>query len=257
MVQWLTVQGNRVYATFHNTSQTCSVLVGVATYMRFNNNIEDQQLFDFEQYLLAPGETRQLSAALPPCAYQADAFVGPVIVSFRGGVRYGDRLIDDIVRNGNWCRAGTGTPVPATRTPGTQTPGATRTQTPSSCDNCRLQIRDVTIHCNSDGTIHWTATVRNQNNNCSTVADWSIELQVREDEDGHDNGHWIGVQTQEGTTTFAPGDNTVSGDFCYRFSHDVERTRAEFSIDSPSRCRADRTSQTIEPCEHPADCSRN
>jgi hypothetical protein len=106
LTQWLTVVGNRVYATYRNTSTTCSNLVGIATYKRFNNNIDDQELYDFEEYLLAPGETRQLSADLPDCAYQADAFWGPVIQSFRGGVRYGPRLIDDIVRNGNWCRYG-------------------------------------------------------------------------------------------------------------------------------------------------------
>src|SRR5205809_4799030 len=81
VVEWLHVVGNRVYATFHNTSQTCSQLVGVASYQMIDNNIDNQVLYDFEQYTLAPGETRELSADLPSCAYQADAFCGQVIHS--------------------------------------------------------------------------------------------------------------------------------------------------------------------------------
>lgn len=129
LTQYLTVVGSRIEATFHNTSTTCSHLVGVATYKKINEDIEDQELYDFEQYTLAPGETRTLSAALPDCAWQADAFCGEVIRSFRGGVRYGPRL-KDAEHGGHFC-VYTPTPTPTatnTHVVNTSTPTATNTK---------------------------------------------------------------------------------------------------------------------------------
>src|SRR5947209_19166711 len=83
-------------------------------------------LFRSEEATLAPGETRELSASLPDCAYQTDAFCGTVIRSFHGGVRYGDRLFDDVEGGGRYCQPGT--PPPPTYT-ATQTPAATHTST--------------------------------------------------------------------------------------------------------------------------------
>src|SRR5207253_5230453 len=120
LTSYLQIRGNRAYATFHNNSTTCSHLVGVASYMRPDDNIDDQVLYDFEQYNLAPGETRELSAAVPPCSYQIDAFCGEVIRDFHGH-RYGDRLFDDIEGGTPYCQV---TPTV------TRTPEVTRTQPP-------------------------------------------------------------------------------------------------------------------------------
>ena len=53
----------------------------------------------------------------PPCAFQADAFYGDLIVSFAGGVRYNERRLDDTDGNGhNYCSAVCPTPPPGTAT---------------------------------------------------------------------------------------------------------------------------------------------
>jgi hypothetical protein len=91
--QPLTIVGGEIRATFTNQG-TCTTTVGVATYQRFGPSIDNQVLNDGITFQLAPGGTITLSAILPPCAWQADAFTGPIITSFAGGVRYGPRLLD-------------------------------------------------------------------------------------------------------------------------------------------------------------------
>ncbi len=146
LTQYLTVvdNGTRIQATFYNRSATCSHLVGIASYKKINEDIEDQEIYDYWQYELAPGETHTLSVALPDCAWQADAFCGEVIHSFRGGVRYGERLKDDKHGGHDYCNVKTKTPTPmasATNTTvvETNTPTATKTKvvetnTPTATD---------------------------------------------------------------------------------------------------------------------------
>lgn len=140
LIGGITVSGGHVAATFRNPSETCSHLVGIASYRKPNEIAEDQELFEFEQRTLYPGETATLSVSLPPCAAQSDAFCGEVIHTFRGGVLYGDRLLDDVHTGGPYCanRTPTDTPLPAytptsankaTRTPIVTIPP---TQTPFS-----------------------------------------------------------------------------------------------------------------------------
>jgi hypothetical protein len=137
LTQYLTVvdNGTRIQATFYNRSTTCSHLVGIASYKKINEDIEDQEIYDYWQYELAPGETHTLSVALPDCAWQADAFCGEVIHSFRGGVRYGERLKDDKHGGHDYCNVKTKTPTPmasATNTP----PVETNTPTATPCYVC-------------------------------------------------------------------------------------------------------------------------
>ena len=108
VTQGLHIVGNSIKATFHNNSTECSYLIGVASYDDVDGNIEDQVLFDYQQYTIAPGETVELSAELPPCRWQTDAFCGEVINSFHGGVRYGPRLKDDLL-GGSYCATSTPT----------------------------------------------------------------------------------------------------------------------------------------------------
>jgi hypothetical protein len=237
LTQWLTVTGNRVYATFRNTSTTCSNLVGIATYKRFNNNIEDQELFDFQEYLLAPGETHQLSAALPNCSYQADAFWGPVIHSFRGGVRYGSRLIDDILSGGGWCRAAT------------QTPGPTRTRT--ACDLCEANVTAVAITCNSDGTVHWSAQV-SSDAACSVAAHWKVELQFTA---GNLEGSFRTAELRTGTIQIQPGDSTLEGNICHAFEAGTGDIRVAFMLTSDdASCTPEGRSPGIPVCNNALNC---
>jgi hypothetical protein len=82
-------------ARFTNRSRTCSYPIGLATYQRFDNRINHQQLYDYTLAVIPPNSTMTLVVDNPPCAYQGDAFYGDLIVSFAGGVRYGERRLDD------------------------------------------------------------------------------------------------------------------------------------------------------------------
>ena len=89
--------GNGSVCTIRNTSDDCTYDVGVAVYKAFDNDgdISDQVLHDSETAKIGPNQTITLGMDLPMCAYQSDCFYGPVIQSFAGGQRYGDRLLDD------------------------------------------------------------------------------------------------------------------------------------------------------------------
>jgi hypothetical protein len=114
-------------ARFTNRSDTCSYQIGLAVYKRFDNNIDNQELYDYQLAVIGPNSTLDLSVSNPPCAYQGDAFWGELIVSFQGGVRYGERRLDDTDGvNTQFCvrqtptgtpAAGTETPVPPSSTP--------------------------------------------------------------------------------------------------------------------------------------------
>jgi hypothetical protein len=86
---------NFTEATFTNRSNTCSYPIGLAVYKRFSSNIDTQELFDYTLTVIPPNSTLTLQVNNPPCKYQADAFYGPLIESFWGGVRYGPRRLDD------------------------------------------------------------------------------------------------------------------------------------------------------------------
>ncbi len=129
-------------AEFTNTSSTCSYRIGLATYRRFGEYVETQELFDYSLAVIPPNSSLTLSVSHPTCAYQGDAFYGDVIYSFVGGVRYDERRLDDTtglyIR---FCRSiCSGTPV-ASNTPnhtntltstGTPTPTYTSTSTSTS-----------------------------------------------------------------------------------------------------------------------------
>jgi hypothetical protein len=102
------IQNGFYIVTYTNHSTTCAYEVGVATYKAFDNQINHQELFASAQGIVPPGGTLILTAALPSCAYQADAFCGPVIQSFCNGDRYGPRLLTSTgtVLNGGYCQNG-------------------------------------------------------------------------------------------------------------------------------------------------------
>jgi hypothetical protein len=100
-------------AIFTNRSNTCSYPIGLAIYRKLDNNINHQELYDYQLAVIPPNSTLTLTVNNPTCAYQADAFWGDILYSFAGGQRYGARRLDDTDGNGhNWC-------VPQCRTTGT------------------------------------------------------------------------------------------------------------------------------------------
>jgi len=103
LTQRITVSGNQVCATFRNTSNT-DQQVGLATYLidRTNFSLDAQVFQTAATATLAPGETRQLCLPVPTCAYQVDAFVGPVIQRFTGSYTYSGRILDGLL-NGCFC----------------------------------------------------------------------------------------------------------------------------------------------------------
>ena len=116
-----------------NTSDECSYDIGLASYRALDRHISNQQLFDSATASIAPGQTLELTVAVPDCAAQIDLFYGPLLLSLEGQ-RYGERLLDSHFAGGTeFCLPGT--PAP-TRTPGssstpTSTPNASPTETPT------------------------------------------------------------------------------------------------------------------------------
>ena len=91
-------------ALFTNRSATCSYRIGLAIYKQFDNNIDHQELYDYRLAVIPPNSTLVLTVNNPPCAYQGDAFWGDILYSFAGGVRYGERRLDDTDGGGtNYC----------------------------------------------------------------------------------------------------------------------------------------------------------
>ena len=124
----------------------------------------------------------------------------------------------------------------ATRTP-------TNTPTPTPCSVCNLYIPDVTLSCNLDGTVHWTATVRN-NGACTVDTPWEVRLQAQRNFHGFKD-----VGTVTGTGSFPPGDTVVSGDLCEIFPADTTGVRAAFALTSAQRrCNPTHYSAAIAPC---------
>jgi hypothetical protein len=91
----ITDHANFTEARFTNRSTICSYPIGLATYKKFDNNIDHQELFAYRLAVIPPNSTLTLLVDNPPCLLQGDAFYGDVIYSFAGGVRYGKRRLDD------------------------------------------------------------------------------------------------------------------------------------------------------------------
>jgi hypothetical protein len=159
-------------------------------------------------------------------------------------VRYGPRLLDALHGNGtNWCTIGTtptrtatsirtNTPTKTatktktptktatrTKTPTgvaathtkTRTPTKTRTatKTPTACATCNLSVTNVTITCDANGRVDWTATVNNPSS-CAITEEWRSIL-VSRDGDHYDIRKYV-----KQTRSFAPGNTVLSGEFCWQ-----------------------------------------
>src|SRR5688572_21564776 len=115
-------------AKFKNTSKDCTYEVGMASYRKFDNVIDHQQIFDWEAAKIKPGRTITLKIRLPNCATQVDIFYGPVLMSLNGQ-RYGSRLFAARHLGGNnFCQQSG--PATATAKPPTATAKPTSTPKP-------------------------------------------------------------------------------------------------------------------------------
>jgi hypothetical protein len=76
-----------------NASDECSYDVGLASYRALDRHIGNQQLFDSQTASIAPGQTIDLTVAVPDCAAQIELFYGPLLLSL-DGQRYAERLLD-------------------------------------------------------------------------------------------------------------------------------------------------------------------
>jgi hypothetical protein len=168
----------------------------------------------------------------------------------------------------------TRTTVPTFTAVRTNTPSVTRTRTasptitntpvPGTCTRCHLNINRMTISCNPDGTVHWTAEVHNEDR-CSRTENWTAKLQIKrmendDDDDSPNSGdhesNWYTVATQHGTI-FLPGKdkNTASGDFCFQFPPNATKMRVSFKIDSSEEhCHPQKKSPERTPCNRTAPC---
>jgi hypothetical protein len=107
---------NSSEAVFTNNSTTCDYFVGFASYGQYDANPAHDVLYDYSLYIIPPSSVMTLTLSLPRCAYETDAFYGPLIISGGGG--YGSRLLASTVSQGRpFCTCGP-TPTPlATATP--------------------------------------------------------------------------------------------------------------------------------------------
>lgn len=76
-----------------NSSDYCSYDVGLASYEKFDEVIDNQKLFDSDLGVIGPKSDLYLEVAVPQCAYQIDLFYGELLTSL-DGQRYGERKLD-------------------------------------------------------------------------------------------------------------------------------------------------------------------
>ncbi len=114
VVAGITAVDGRYTATVKNNSATCSYLVGLADYEKYNtddlggNPFNTQWLYDYERMWLGPGATYTYSIGAPGCTAQVDLFYGPVLWTLIEGDYpmhwYGDRKLDyEHFDNLPWC----------------------------------------------------------------------------------------------------------------------------------------------------------
>lgn len=93
-----------------NNSTACAYDIGIASYLKYDNVIDHQNIFDFNTTRILPGQTLDISVNLPPCATQVDLFHGAVLPSLNGQ-RYGPRLLAAIHIQAEFCERDGGSSV--------------------------------------------------------------------------------------------------------------------------------------------------
>jgi len=157
--QPLTTSGSgasaRIQITLKNTAH-CTQTVGFATYRRLTgddpySNVFHQELAGSQSATLDYNQDAILTAPLPSCAYQADAFYGAVIqdLAYPGNL-YGNRKIASVVVGGPQ-----GGPAYCTDTPPTNTPvPPTSTNTPVCPSDIVGMVKSATYYLINDNPTH-------------------------------------------------------------------------------------------------------
>lgn len=88
----------------------CLYTFGMASYLMYDDIIDNQDLFDYvvQSVVIPAGATVSLTVALPACRAQVDLFYGDVLFSL-DGQRYGDRLLDALITELDYCPEATTT----------------------------------------------------------------------------------------------------------------------------------------------------
>jgi uncharacterized repeat protein (TIGR01451 family) len=88
------VNGGRTGQVTNNGPEACLFQIGMASYYKYNEVIDEQDIYDYQNtfFAIPSGATVTLNVGLPPCAAQVDLFYGPVLFSL-DGARYGERLL--------------------------------------------------------------------------------------------------------------------------------------------------------------------
>jgi hypothetical protein len=93
--EFITISGLTATGTVtNNSAQDCEYPIGVASYLKFDDIIDNQQLFasNTMTVLIPAGGSVTISVAMPECATQIDLFFGDVLPTL-SGERYGSRLL--------------------------------------------------------------------------------------------------------------------------------------------------------------------
>jgi hypothetical protein len=163
-----------------------NVKIGLASYTKVDEDIENQTLFASTESDLGPGETKDLRVAVP-CWSQVDLFRifperpgqdGGVITSFKGNVRYGQRLISAVHTtndcNGNGGSEPTASPSATPVASASPEPTATPTNPPQGgsapasdgrSDNLGCSVKDCSgnaVGGASVGTVAGVSTTTGQ-----------------------------------------------------------------------------------------------
>jgi hypothetical protein len=98
-----TIQSDNRTGRITNSSSSCSYEVGMASYRKFDEVIDNQEIYHSTTTTIGPNETKNLTVEIPGCSAQVDLFYGPVLQSLNGQ-RYGERLLAAKHINGsNYC----------------------------------------------------------------------------------------------------------------------------------------------------------
>jgi hypothetical protein len=131
------IEGTEAIGTVMNTGGD-TVKIGLASYTKVDENLENQSLYASSEMTIGPGETKDIRVGIP-CWSQVDLFRifperpgqdGGVITSFKNNVRYGQRLIS-AVHTMNECGGGSNPTATPTASP-SATPVVTVSPAPSA-----------------------------------------------------------------------------------------------------------------------------
>ncbi len=116
----------------------------------------------------------------------------------------------------------------------------------SACDICNAYFSNVTATCQPDGTVHWTATVTN-NDDCTTTSGYNAMLLVQRNYGNYN----VVINEHHGAMNFPPGDTTFSGDFNYAFPPDATGAEVIIQFDTSGQGCGFREGKSgvFNPCE--------